>query len=965
MTKRLLAVVLAVMMVIGCTVSANAYTDVSATDKHALAIETLSNMEIIVGTTATEFNPNGLITREQMALLIARLSTALRVDASQGAANNSGFTDVVDSTYFDAINYCKNFGIIQGRDETTYDPKGNIILQDAVTMAVRAMGYTDLPYPAGYIQRGAIFGLFANLTGSYTAPITRAEAAQLMYNALYSNYFTIDGGLNKTTMMDEIYRYNKVSGEVVATPNFRIDGEASAVAAPGTIKVKVPTIYDDDNNIISLDDIIPVDDTVVKNIDTGNNVVVVAKADADALLGATCDIYTYTTVKGTKIGLKFGDSLINTNWFLSGAQSNGFGENTLKITDGKITIFGNKIASNKISYVTINNGAVSAPSSTGNTTALCITTAIVDGDGYKLIQRPVHFGKVTEVTESSKKVLKVGTMAFADTLGLKSAAVANGDNIFYVEENGKATAIMVAAPEELRYAESGTGYVKLSNNAKYALGGTFTAPAGGWKVAEAVAGSNPTTYAPVKYNVYTLGNMIYSAEEKEDGTPDSPVTNIPEETTYVAKNYLIVRNIVDVPGSSEPVYDANGIPTTTIPTKYFAYAWMNGALTKIEIDTVDGEAVTSSPLSGYVKDISSDPATTDIYAFCAYEYDATKNTYKLYTVDEESDGGSSSWDKTAGKWNKETAFNNGSITKTGKENLGDAVLALDSVGSGIDYNADYGVFTVDGKRFKLGTDSKITVAVAKEANGNKYYEYKDYSAAKLPNFDGVAIEKLVGVFCGTNSGTDWAKALLQAVNVYVVAAEFPDAPGAAPDPTLQENSVALVNGNNAYKGLVYNEAGVLCYNYEALMLIAGQVMDINIPVTYNSDGTVKPYTEAVGNNIKALILNSNGDWVAYNNIVDGPSASGYNFINISGNQYFINAIDSGVDDEYKTLTMNGVVITRKTNGKVEISTFANGNIASKFAASKTGYLTIVKSGTNEIFWVIQSETPATGNTYLV
>lgn len=954
MTKRLLAVVLAVMMVIGCTVSANAYTDVSATDKHALAIETLSNMEIIVGTTATEFNPNGLITREQMALLIARLSTALRVDASQGAANNSGFTDVVDSTYFDAINYCKNFGIIQGRDETTYDPKGNIILQDAVTMAVRAMGYTDLPYPAGYIQRGAIFGLFANLTGSYTAPITRAEAAQLMYNALYSPYFTINGGQTTTTMMDVIYDYAIVRGQVVATPNFYVEDVASGKAAAGTITVVV-----DDTTGIS------VDGTVVKAIN--GDLVTVAKADADALLAASCDIYTYTTVKGTKTGLKFGDSLVNTNWFLSGAQSNGFDKNILTAdSNGKVTILGKTVVkANKVDFFTIVDGMIDSTGVAEITDDLCITTALTDGDNFLLIQRPVLFGEVTEVTESNKKVLKVGGKGFADTLGLKSVAVAKNDKIFYVVENGKATAIKVATPEVLRYTETVSGDYKFGNGKTYESGTGFVAPS--WKLANPVPNTTPTTYVPAYYNVYALGNMIYSAAEKVDATPGTPSTTYPEETTYVAKNYLIVRNIEVVEGG-DPVtdYDANGIPTTIeIPDKYFAYAWMNGALTKIELDTVDGEAVTSSPLSSYVKNISSAAATTDINAFCAYEYDATKNTYKLYTHNEKSLGGSNSWNNTAGKWINETAFNNGSITKTGKENLGDAVL--ESITS-IAYDNTYGVFTVDGsKRFKLGTNSKITVAVAKtDAKGNKYYEYRDYSAAKLPNFTGVTISGFVGVFCGTNGSTDWTQALLQAVNVYVIADKYPEA-AVVSTPDLLKDTIVLLN-TNAYKGVVYNEAGAPFYSFEGLQVSDGTIRNITIAAEYNATGTdVKAVTTVVPADTKALILNTDGEWVVYDsaNIVDG-SADGYKFINISGNQYFINDLASDGTDKYETLTINGIILDKATTGQklVTITKFSNGNIAG-YGANKPGYLTKVMFEGKEAFWVIQSAKPADGNTYLI
>ena len=71
--KRALSLALATVMTLGLMVvgtSAAGYTDVTSEDNQE-AIEVLQEVGIMTGVTDDEFNPDGLVTRNQMAVIMS------------------------------------------------------------------------------------------------------------------------------------------------------------------------------------------------------------------------------------------------------------------------------------------------------------------------------------------------------------------------------------------------------------------------------------------------------------------------------------------------------------------------------------------------------------------------------------------------------------------------------------------------------------------------------------------------------------------------------------------------------------------------------------------------------------------------------------------------------------------------------------------------------------------------------
>jgi len=198
--KRILSLVLVAMMVIGVMPMAFA-ADKAATDSaYAEALGFLSAEQIGVyqgqeyGLAADEG-----VTRAQMAMFTARFITGITDDEEWATSvNDSGFADVEDfDGYSDAmlgaISFASQKGIVNGVSATEFDPEDGVEYREAITMIVRALGFTYKAsgYPWNYYTKANELGILDGITGvDMTEEINRGVVAQLLYNAMFAE---IDG----------------------------------------------------------------------------------------------------------------------------------------------------------------------------------------------------------------------------------------------------------------------------------------------------------------------------------------------------------------------------------------------------------------------------------------------------------------------------------------------------------------------------------------------------------------------------------------------------------------------------------------------------------------------------------------------------------------------------------------------------------------------------------------------------
>lgn len=204
--KKVLALVLAVVMIMSVVTvaSAKTYTDVKATDDYATAIDILSNLKILDGFKDGDnysFKSGDPFTRAQAAKIVAivhnaatngKIKDQTAISALYSNAQNP-FVDCNSSWALPFINYCRITGLADGMTATTYEPNRYVtgvqflkLMLTTLNFNTNKEGYTGTGWDVNVLNRANEVGLTAGLKDGWKAiaPITRGEAAQVLYNAL-------------------------------------------------------------------------------------------------------------------------------------------------------------------------------------------------------------------------------------------------------------------------------------------------------------------------------------------------------------------------------------------------------------------------------------------------------------------------------------------------------------------------------------------------------------------------------------------------------------------------------------------------------------------------------------------------------------------------------------------------------------------------------------------------------------
>ncbi len=196
--KRALSLLLSSTMVLGMVVmggSAAGYQDVDASNDNQEAIEVLQAVGIMSGVDdAGNFNPDGSLTRNEMAVVMAHL---LNLDYDYYRGVNT-FTDVPDwaAPYVAA---CVAEGVTAGIGNGLYGGDQKITAAQAGLMVMKALGYfqnqedfgTD--WQVATIRQASYINLFDKVNSNAESALTRGQVAQLVLNGLKSNMVTFTG----------------------------------------------------------------------------------------------------------------------------------------------------------------------------------------------------------------------------------------------------------------------------------------------------------------------------------------------------------------------------------------------------------------------------------------------------------------------------------------------------------------------------------------------------------------------------------------------------------------------------------------------------------------------------------------------------------------------------------------------------------------------------------------------------
>ena len=191
--KKLLALVLALVMTLSLAVvgSNAAFKDAEKVNaSYAEAVDVLSGMKVFQGYPDGSFQPEGSITRAEVAAIVYRLYTADVADkqASLYATYNK-FTDMGGAAWAAGyIGYCANAGLIKGYDAKTFGPSDKVTGYQALAMILRAVGYdkndefTGAQWQLRVASTAQQLGILKNVKGvDLNAAATRELVAKLLF----------------------------------------------------------------------------------------------------------------------------------------------------------------------------------------------------------------------------------------------------------------------------------------------------------------------------------------------------------------------------------------------------------------------------------------------------------------------------------------------------------------------------------------------------------------------------------------------------------------------------------------------------------------------------------------------------------------------------------------------------------------------------------------------------------------
>ena len=187
--KKVLALVLAFACAFTMFAGA-AFTDQADIKVKSDVVDTLVSLGVIEGFEDGSFQPNGTVTRAQMAKMIYVLRTG-NSDASAYNDDKTTFTDINGHWARGYIKYCQSLNIIAGKSSTIFAPNASVTAQEAAKMLLVTLGYDA--QKAGLVGSGWVSktnaladenGLLDDVNTSFTAACPRQYAAQLIYNAI-------------------------------------------------------------------------------------------------------------------------------------------------------------------------------------------------------------------------------------------------------------------------------------------------------------------------------------------------------------------------------------------------------------------------------------------------------------------------------------------------------------------------------------------------------------------------------------------------------------------------------------------------------------------------------------------------------------------------------------------------------------------------------------------------------------
>lgn len=182
--KRALSLVLSTAMLVGMMVvgtGAASFTDVAESD-HKEAIEVMNMVGIMEGTGEGTFEPDRVVTRNEMAVVMCNLLD-LKLNGAHPFNDVAAWAD-------DYVAAIYTNGYTAGKSATTFGGNDKITTAEAALMIMKTLGYFEYQGEFGddwklaTVKKATELQLFDNIGAGINDGLTRGEVAQMVLNAL-------------------------------------------------------------------------------------------------------------------------------------------------------------------------------------------------------------------------------------------------------------------------------------------------------------------------------------------------------------------------------------------------------------------------------------------------------------------------------------------------------------------------------------------------------------------------------------------------------------------------------------------------------------------------------------------------------------------------------------------------------------------------------------------------------------
>ena len=155
------------------------------------AVDLLTTLGIIKGYEDGSFDPEGTVTRAEMAKMIYTIRNGGNDDASAYESVTTSFTDISGHWAEGYVKYLQNTGIVAGKSATQFDPDSQVTTGEAMKMALVLAGYradkaelTGTNWLNNTVSRATTVGMTKDVHSAIAGGCTRQDAAQILSNTL-------------------------------------------------------------------------------------------------------------------------------------------------------------------------------------------------------------------------------------------------------------------------------------------------------------------------------------------------------------------------------------------------------------------------------------------------------------------------------------------------------------------------------------------------------------------------------------------------------------------------------------------------------------------------------------------------------------------------------------------------------------------------------------------------------------